>query len=192
MLVRLTDFERRSDGVVLYVIQVEHDSWGLVEMWEVRRRFSEFRKLHLELGDTRPFPSRLVVCRSPGWKTTRMEQLEDWLCGTVETIPGWKPLIEFLCIPMQNSPKSGGLHQLLTHFRKRSQHQLLAHFRKRSRPGIRAALFDRVRALGASRVEVGEEEDEAESTLQDEYEQDWTLGMYSSHQSDEPLQYTTW
>ena len=39
-------------------------------------RFSEFHKLHLELGDKRPFPSRMVVCRPrlpSRWERTDLE-----------------------------------------------------------------------------------------------------------------------
>lgn len=144
MLVRLAGFERRKDGVVVYVIQVERVSGGLCEMWEVRRRFSEFRKLHLDLGDKRPFPSRFVLCRSFGWLDTRQRQLEDWLRSTVAIILGWGPLNEFLRVPFNNSPKKGRLHQLLARFRTpRGQ-------------GKGKPLFDLsplARALAASRVE---------------------------------------
>jgi hypothetical protein len=145
MLVRIHNFERREDGVVVFVIQVEREICGLLEMWETRRRFSEFRKLHVALGDKRPFPSRLVLCRSSGWLITRMMQLEDWLRGTVSIILGWEPLADFLRIPV-NSPKEGRLHQLIARFRPK-------------RNDRNVALFNIAKALAASRVNAEEEEE---------------------------------
>jgi len=163
MLVKCTGYEYQPDGVVFFVIQVERATGGLFEMWEVRRRFSEFRKLHLELGDKRAFPSRLVLCRSCAWVTTRMRQLEDWLRGTVSNMLGWEPLAEFLLIP-KNSPKSR-LHQLLERFRNA---RLSPHLSTRD-------LFPLSRALKESNAK----ETEMPSIIH-------------SLPSPEPLQYTTW
>jgi hypothetical protein len=130
MFVRITDFERNKDGKVVYTIQVQRESWGMVEMWEVRRRFSEFRQLHIELGDKRSFPSRCVLCRSFNWRHSRMKQLEEWLRGTVEALPGWQPLTEFLNVPVRTL-STEGLHQLLTHFRAKPKSTPILHKRSR-------------------------------------------------------------